>query len=115
MLSAWFCRFSNTRAAILSHQALGGHCTGLEVIGQVEEPGFLEGGDFTPAGQELALLGIGLRSNIEAARQLMEKDLLGSRRFAIVKDDFEQHQVQILTSVAIFVIPPTSTLSALVC
>ena len=65
----------------------------MEVIGEIEEPGFLEGGDFTPAGKDLALLGIGLRSNMEAAQQLMDKDLLGARRFAVVKDDFEQHQV----------------------
>lgn len=65
---------------------------GLEVIGQIQEPGFLEGGDFTPAGQDLALLGIGLRSNMEAAQQLMDQDLLGARRLAVVKDDFEQHQ-----------------------
>ena len=65
-----------------------------EVIGEIEENGFLEGGDFTPVGQDLALLGIGLRSNMEAAQQLMDKDLLGSRRFGVVKDDFEQHQVQ---------------------
>ena len=64
------------------------------MIGQIEEPGYLEGGDFTPAGQDLALLGVGLRSNMEAAQQLMDKDLLGARRFAVVKDDFEQHQVQ---------------------
>lgn len=62
------------------------------MIGEIEGDGFLEGGDFTPAGQDLSLLGIGLRSNMEAAQQLMDKDLLGSRRFAVVRDDFEQHQ-----------------------
>ena len=25
--------------------------------------------------------------------QLMDQDLLGTRRFAVVRDDFEQHQV----------------------
>lgn len=65
-------------------------------MGEIDEPGFLEGGDFTPAGQDLAILGIGLRSNMEAAQQLMDKDLLGSRRFAVVKDEYEQHQVMIL-------------------
>ena len=30
---------------------------------------------------------------MEAAQQLMDQDLLGSRRFAVVRDDFEQHQV----------------------
>ena len=63
------------------------------MIGQIEEPGYLEGGDFTPAGQDLALLCVCLRANMEAGQQLMDKDLLGARRFAVVKDDFEQHQV----------------------
>ena len=31
------------------------------MVGDIREPGFLEGGDFFPAGRELALLGIGLR------------------------------------------------------
>ena len=65
---------------------------GLKVIGAVDEPGFLEGGDFIPISPDLAMLGIGLRSNQDACRQLMERDLLGTRRFAVVRDDFEQHQ-----------------------
>jgi len=75
--------------------ALLGFCLcklGLSLIGEIVEPGFLEGGDFIPASKDLALLGIGLRSNYEAARQLMDQDLLGTRRFAVVRDDFEQHQ-----------------------
>ena len=47
-----------------------------------------------PAGRDLALLGIGLRSNFDACQQLMDRDLLGTRRFAVVRDDFEQHQVR---------------------
>jgi hypothetical protein len=38
-------------------------------------------------------LGIGLRSNAAACAQLMEQDLLGTRRFAVVRDDFDQAQV----------------------
>ena len=66
---------------------------GLPVVGEIEPPGYLEGGDFFPAGRDLALVGIGLRSNFEACHQLMERDLLGTRRLAVVKDQFEQHQV----------------------
>ena len=66
---------------------------GLPVVGEIEAPGYLEGGDFFPAGRDLALVGIGLRSNFEACHQLMERDLLGTRRLAIVKDQYEQHQV----------------------
>lgn len=65
---------------------------GLHVLGNIEEPGFLEGGDFFPVSPDLAMLGIGLRSNMDACHQLMDKDLLGTRRFAVVRDDFEQHQ-----------------------
>jgi len=35
---------------------------------------------------DIALLGIGLRSNLEAAKYLMDNDLLGTSRFAIVED-----------------------------
>ncbi|KAL4539920.1 hypothetical protein Ndes2437B_g01739 [Nannochloris sp. 'desiccata'] len=65
---------------------------GLKVIGAIDEPGFLEGGDFVAMNADLAMLGIGLRSNEEACHQLMDRDLLGTRRLAIVRDDFEQHQ-----------------------
>ena len=65
------------------------------MVGEIEAPGYLEGGDFFPAGRDLALVGIGLRSNFEACHQLMERDLLGTRRLAVVKDQFEQHQVRL--------------------
>jgi arginine deiminase len=67
---------------------------GLPIIGAVEAPGFLEGGDFFPAGRGLALVGVGLRSNVEACQQLMERDLLGTDRLAVVRDEFEQSQVR---------------------
>ena len=44
-------------------------------------------------GRDLALLGVGLRSNVEAAAQLMDRDLLGARRFGVVRDEFDKHQV----------------------
>lgn len=64
-------------------------------MGEVKEPGYLEGGDFCPASADLALVGVGLRSNMEAVKQLMEEDLFGSRRVAVVRDDFEQNQVML--------------------
>lgn len=67
--------------------------SGLPVVGEIEEPGFLEGGDYFAAGEDLALVGVGLRSNIEACEQLMNRDWLGTDRLAVVRDDFEQHQV----------------------
>lgn len=66
---------------------------GLPIAGTISEPGFLEGGDFFPMGQDLALVGVGLRSNVEACQQLLEQDLLGTRRLGVVRDDFDRHQV----------------------
>lgn len=67
---------------------------GLPIAGNIIEPGFLEGGDFFPMGQDLALVGVGLRSNMEACQQLMDRDLLGTRRLGVVRDDFDRHQVR---------------------
>lgn len=61
-------------------------------MGAIEAPGYLEGGDFFPCGRGLAMLGVGLRSNVEAAQQLMSRDLLGTDAMAVVRDDFEQSQ-----------------------
>ncbi len=78
------------------------------MVGQIDGDGFLEGGDFFPAGEDLALVGIGLRSNMEACQQLMDRDLLGTRRLAVVRDDFEQHQVGELCSYKEIVLLPLS-------
>ena len=72
-------------------------CAGLGIAGAItntsgDEEAFLEGGDFFPAGANLALLGIGLRTNYAAAKQLMDKDLLGCSRFAVVRDELDQNQ-----------------------
>eukprot|EP00798_Chlamydomonas_sp_ICE-L_P013898 gene13898-19825_t len=55
---------------------------GLPIVGEVSEGGFLEGGDFFPCGTHLCMMGIGLRSNMDACQQLMDRDLLGTRRLA---------------------------------
>ena len=69
---------------------------GVNIVGEVREPGYLEGGDFCPASADLAFVGVGLRSYFEAVPQLMEEDLFGSRRVAVVRDDFEQNQVPLM-------------------
>lgn len=74
---------------------LMGYCfrkLGLPIAGTISEPGFLEGGDFFPMGQDLALVGVGLRSNVEACQQLMDQDLLGTRRLGVVRDEYDRHQ-----------------------
>ncbi|GAM26969.1 hypothetical protein SAMD00019534_101440 [Acytostelium subglobosum LB1] len=65
---------------------------GLPVIGEVPNPGKLEGGDFYPMGQDICYIGVGLRSNFAAVDYLMANDLLGTNRVAVVKDYFDLHQ-----------------------
>lgn len=65
---------------------------GMTPLGGIEPPGFLEGGDFFPAGPDLCMVGVGLRSNIAAVEQCMRKDWFGTRRVAVVKDDHDQSQ-----------------------
>lgn len=65
---------------------------GAPIIGQIKGTGRLEGGDFYPVSSDLALLSTGLRTNHEAAQYLMDNDLLGTRRFGIVRDDFDKSQ-----------------------
>ena len=66
---------------------------GIEPVGSVEAPGYLEGGDFIPA-RGVAFIGVGLRSNEEAVRQLCARDLWGQRTVAVVKDNFEHDQAR---------------------
>eukprot|EP00242_Pyramimonas_sp_CCMP2087_P016823 CAMPEP_0198212218 /NCGR_PEP_ID=MMETSP1445-20131203/25587_1 /TAXON_ID=36898 /ORGANISM="Pyramimonas sp., Strain CCMP2087" /LENGTH=519 /DNA_ID=CAMNT_0043886617 /DNA_START=215 /DNA_END=1774 /DNA_ORIENTATION=- len=67
---------------------------GLDIVATVKAPGFLEGGDFYPVGRELCMLGVGLRTNVEAAEQLMRENKFGTTRVAIVEDKFEQDQAR---------------------
>lgn len=62
------------------------------VIGHAPEGCFLEGGDFFVAKPDLAMCGVGLRTNMGAMNYLMEKDLLGTERFAIVYDETDLDQ-----------------------
>ena len=84
---------SPQRALEVDLMAFCFHKLGLPVLGAIRAPGFLEGGDFFPAGPGLALLGVGLRSNEDAAVQLMEADWLGGvATLAVVRDDHDQAQ-----------------------
>ena len=65
----------------------------MHIEGSVREPGYLEGGDYCPASADLHFVGVGLRSNMEAVQQLMDEDLFGARRVAVVRDQYEQSQV----------------------
>jgi arginine deiminase len=68
----------------------------LEAIGQppiyeVKSPGRIEGGDFFPAG-EFALVGMGLRTNFDAIRQIMDADAFGCRFVVVVKDAWSDQE-----------------------
>lgn len=65
---------------------------GIQPLGHIQFPGYLEGGDFFPMGADLCLIGTGVRTNEEAVRQLMENDWLGTRRVAVVRDLFDRSQ-----------------------
>ncbi|KAH0569848.1 Arginine deiminase [Spironucleus salmonicida] len=52
----------------------------------------IEGGDFIALNNGIGALGVGLRSSYTAGIHLMEHDLLGTDKFIIVKDTFDQDQ-----------------------
>ena len=63
----------------------------VEIIGEVKD-GYLEGGDYFVARENLSMLGIGLRTNINAGNYLMENDLLGTRFMALIYDENDKDQ-----------------------
>ena len=75
---------------------------GADIIGEVfgnEKEGFLEGGDFFVARENLGMLGVGLRTDIIGANYLLEKDLVGTRYMAICLDenDIDQQRMHLDT------------------
>ena len=65
---------------------------GIEPVGQINGPGTLEGGDFIPISEDYCMLGVGLRTKMTAAKQLMNQDLLGTKRFIVVEDLYDKNQ-----------------------
>ena len=63
----------------------------VEPVGEVID-GYLEGGDFFVARENLSMLGIGLRTDMVAANYLMENDLLDTRYMALSYDENDQDQ-----------------------
>jgi len=63
----------------------------VDIIGEVKE-GYLEGGDFFVARENLSMLGFGFRSDIIGANYLMENDLLGTRYIALSYDENDKDQ-----------------------
>ena len=75
----------------------------VKILGSITEEfnknAYLEGGDFIPARTNLSMLGVGLRTTVEAAEYLMEKDFLGTKFFAIIYDseDLDQQRMHLDT------------------
>ena len=65
---------------------------GAKIIGEMPEECYLEGGDYFVAHTDLSMLGVGLRTNINAANYLMKKNLLGTRFMAICYDENDRDQ-----------------------
>ena len=62
-----------------------------DIIGEVVK-GYLEGGDFFVARENLSMIGLGLRTDIDGVSYLMENDLLGTRYIAICYDETDRDQ-----------------------
>ena len=62
-----------------------------DIIGEVVK-GYLEGGDFFVARENLSMIGLGLRTDIDGVSYLMENDLLGTRYTAICYDETDRDQ-----------------------
>lgn len=58
---------------------------GIEPIYRVKEPGHAEGGDFMPAG-DFVLQGVGLLTDEEGAKQMIENGVYGNVEIGLVRD-----------------------------
>eukprot|EP01027_Heterolobosea_sp_BB2_P016491 GEZU01023484.1.p1 GENE.GEZU01023484.1~~GEZU01023484.1.p1 ORF type:complete len:746 (+),score=224.03 GEZU01023484.1:179-2416(+) len=69
------------------HEVLGN-----KVIFECTPPLHLEGGDFFPVSEEICFIGIGPRTNESAVRELMKRDVFGTRRVAVVRNIFDRNE-----------------------
>lgn len=71
----------------------------VNIIAEIPKDAYLEGGDFFVAKNDLSMVGLGMRSNFKAAAFLMDNDLLGTDRFALIIDenDFNQQRMHLDT------------------
>ena len=63
----------------------------VDIVGEVTD-GYLEGGDFFVARENLSMIGLGLRTDNKGVNYLMEKDLLGTRYMAVCFDETDLDQ-----------------------
>jgi arginine deiminase len=59
---------------------------GVQTIDRLKFPCALEGGDFFPLGKDVALLGVGLRTNMDAAHALLRSDAIRAQKVVVVED-----------------------------
>lgn len=71
---------------------------GIHPIGRIEHPGVLDGGDYISVNKDLSILAVGNRTNFEAATQLMDNDLLGTRRLLVIEGKKENQYLSNLDS-----------------
>ncbi|KAJ5078011.1 arginine deiminase [Anaeramoeba ignava] len=63
----------------------------IEIKGNVESPGFVEGGDFFPVSKDLSLIGVGCRTNHLGAKYILDNNLFGTRRVGFVVDEMDKN------------------------
>jgi len=64
---------------------------GIEPLYEIQEGGFLEGGDFIPAGEQV-FIGQGQRTNYNAIHQMLDADVFGVNKVVVVKDSWQNQQ-----------------------
>jgi len=57
----------------------------IPIMGCIEEPGCVEGGDFFPLDSTRCIIAVGMRTNFDGVFQMIEKDLFGTKNVAVVK------------------------------
>jgi arginine deiminase len=82
---------------------------GITPIYEVSGQGRLEGGDFFSVG-EYAFIGQGLRTNAEGVRQLLEHQVFGTPKVAVVKDQWKDQEEMHLDTYFNIIGPKLATL-----
>jgi arginine deiminase len=59
---------------------------GVSTVDQLDVPCALEGGDFFPLGEDVALIGVGLRTNMDAVKALLRADVIRAKKVVVVED-----------------------------
>jgi len=66
------------------------HALGLETILTLPDPLRMSGGDYIPAGPHLAFMGVGVGTDEASVRYMLERNVFGTQRVAVVRDLFDR-------------------------